>query len=230
VHLGEHFGDFDATLQHELTSAPSMSWPRAAISACLTVVKNNPRLLGAVSGGTLCLASDAGAQQIERRSALVLDDSDADGEPLVVNLRRLAASGLIGAFFGSAVYPLAYARLDAMFRGNGFAAVLTKSVVEIFTVGLFVNSVSLSARGAFAGHSPEEIARHVRGEMPKVTVNDARVWLPYNFLAFTYVPIWARPTTTALMEASWQTYISLRAHAYARPALKGSPALSTAPL
>lgn len=205
-----------------------MSWPRS-VSTCLALVKSNPRLLGAASGCALCSASDVFAQNIERRSP-AHPTCENDGEEALLNLRRLAASGLIGAFFGSTVYPVAYARLDSMFRGTGFAAVLTKSVVEIFSVGLFVNSVSLTVRGAFAGHSWKEVAEHVRGEMPKVTINDAKVWLPYNLIAFTYVPIWARPTTTAFMEASWQTYISLRAHAYARPALQGAPGYSAARL
>ena len=50
-----------------------------------------------------------------------------------------------------------------------------------------------------------------------VTLNDARVWLPYNIIAFTFVPAYLRPTSTEFMEASWQTYISLRSHNYQRP-------------
>jgi len=42
-----------------------------------------------------------------------------------------------------------------------------------------------------------------------VTKNDFVVWMPYNLLAFSIIPAVLRPTTTAAMEASWQTYITV---------------------
>ena len=117
-------------------------------------------------------------------------------------------------FTGGWVYPAAYARLDALWKGTHFAAVLQKSVVEIATVGIFVNSVSMTSRGLLVGRSPHEVAGHVVQEMPEVTINDARVWLPYNMIAFGIIPVAVRPTTTLLMEAGWQTYISLMSNNY----------------
>ena len=94
------------------------------------------------------------------------------------------------------------------------SSVLQKSLVEIATVGLFVNSVSIGTRGLLAGRARDDVGRHVLREMPRVTLNDARVWLPYNLVAFSLVPAAYRPSSTALMEACWQAYISLRAHDY----------------
>lgn len=79
---------------------------------------------------------------------------------------------------------------------------------------VFVNGVSISSRGFFAGRKPNSAVRHVAREMPHVMLNDARVWLPYNMLVFSFVPPYIRPTATSFMEASWQTYISLRSHDY----------------
>ena len=59
-----------------------------------------------------------------------------------------------------------------------------------------------------------DVFGHVWDVLPRVTLNDCRVWLPYNLLAFALIPAFIRPTTTAMMEASWQTYISLRSHDY----------------
>ena len=110
--------------------------------------------------------------------------------------------------------------------GTHLLTVFTKSVVEIATVGIFVNSLSMASRGSLAGRRIGDIFEHVRTEMPKVTLNDVRVWLPYNMLAFTFIPAFIRPTTTALMEATWQTYISLRAHDYGANAC--APAIGAA--
>ena len=115
---------------------------------------------------------------------------------------------------GGWVYPTAYARLDALWKGTHFTAVLQKSVVEIATVGIFVNSVSMTSRGLLVGRDVKEVASHVVEEMPVVTLNDARVWLPYNMIAFSVIPVAIRPTTTLLMEAGWQTYISLMSNNY----------------
>ena len=101
-----------------------------------------------------------------------------------------------------------------MWKGTHFSAVLQKSVVEIATVGIFVNSVSMTSRGLLVGRSPPEVAGHVVQEMPEVTINDARVWLPYTIIAFGIIPVAIRPTTTLLMEAGWQTYISLMSNNY----------------
>jgi len=128
--------------------------------------------------------------------------------------RRLLSAGAIGILFGGFVYPLAYARLDALWKGVSFAATLKKSLLEVATVGIFVNSVSISARGWLVGRDADQVARHTIQEMPRVTLNDARVWLPYNLVAFSVIPIYIRPATTSLMEACWQTYISLCSHNY----------------
>ena len=109
-------------------------------------------------------------------------------------------------------------------------SVVQKSVVDIATVAVFVNSVSMSARGLLAGRSRGDVAAHVSREMPGVTLNDARVWLPYNLVAFAFIPQFIRPSTTALMEASWQTYISLRSHAYVPPKMDGAINLLCQPL
>jgi len=128
--------------------------------------------------------------------------------------RRLLSAGAIGILFSGVVYPMAYARLDTLWKGVTFAATLKKSLLEIATVGIFVNSVSISARGWLVGRDADEVAQHTIKEMPRVTLNDARVWLPYNLVAFSFIPIYIRPATTSLMEACWQTYISLCSHNY----------------
>lgn len=128
--------------------------------------------------------------------------------------QRLLSAGIIGAFLGGIVYPMAYKRLDKLWVGKDFVSVAKKSIVEIFTVGIFVNSVSIGARGLMVGHDTSKVISHVKEEMPMVTLNDARIWGPYNMIAFGFIPSYIRPATTCFMEAMWQTYISLRSNAY----------------
>jgi hypothetical protein len=172
-------------------------------AAFSSVIGKNPLLVNSFMGGSLCLTSDAIAQRMEQR------DFDTN-----FSTSRMLSAGLIGSFFGGIVYPRAYARLDTIWHGKDLASLFKKSMVEILTVGVFVNSVSISSRGVFAGRKPNSVVRHVAQEMPHVMLNDARVWLPYNMLAFSFIPAYIRPTATAFMEASWQTYISLRSHDY----------------
>eukprot|EP00522_Entomoneis_paludosa_P009110 CAMPEP_0172458694 /NCGR_PEP_ID=MMETSP1065-20121228/28809_1 /TAXON_ID=265537 /ORGANISM="Amphiprora paludosa, Strain CCMP125" /LENGTH=239 /DNA_ID=CAMNT_0013213073 /DNA_START=51 /DNA_END=770 /DNA_ORIENTATION=+ len=128
--------------------------------------------------------------------------------------RFVTAAGM-GVFLTGFLYPAAYARLDALFVGKHWQAVIKKSVTEVATVGIFVNSISMFGRGYLTGrHTPQECVTHLRKELPMVTFNDARLWIPYNCLAFGFIPIHIRPVTTSFMEAAWQTYISLRSNNY----------------
>ena len=103
---------------------------------------------------------------------------------------------------------------DALWKAVTIITTLKKSLLEIATVGIFVNSISISTRGLLVGKDKEQVMEHTMQEMPGVTINDARVWLPYNIVAFSVIPIYIRPATTSLMEACWQTYISLCSHNY----------------
>ena len=136
--------------------------------------------------------------------------------------RRLLSAGAIGVFFGGFVYPFAYAKLDALWKGVTIITTLKKSLLEIATVGIFVNSISISTRGLLVGKDTDMVVEHTMQEMPGVTINDARVWLPYNIVAFSVIPIYIRPATTSLMEACWQTYISLCSHNYKADQKEGS--------
>jgi len=127
---------------------------------------------------------------------------------------RLATAMSMGVLFTSAIYPYAYARLDAWIVGQHWRAVVQKSLLEVATVGILVNSLSLWGRGVMGHHSWTETLEHVREELPRVTWNDARVWIPYNLVAFGCLPLAVRPLTTSCMEAAWQTYISLRSNDY----------------
>lgn len=197
-------------------------------SILFSVLKQNPILFNAITGGVLCASSDALAQHMEHQEASNVSHVPSSGSsqaserpylaPSIATLlrndwSRTASAGLIGSFFGGIVYPLAYARLDSIWVGTRLATVVKKSLVEIATVGIFVNSISMMTRGFLRGDKDtHSVIQHVYTELPTITKNDFIVWMPYNMIAFSIIPAFLRPTTTAAMEASWQTYISLRAH------------------
>jgi hypothetical protein len=192
-------------------------------SRLLSVVQRNPVAFNGGTGFVLFGASDALAQGIEKDPDISVakaatTSAHADREPQkLINSRRLLSAAVLGIAFGGFVYPFAYARLDRLFAGVNFSSVLKKSLLEIATVGIFVNSVSIACRGLLVGRSSEDVSNHVAEALPSVTINDARVWLPYNLLAFSVIPVYIRPATTSLMEAMWQTYISLRSNDYVAP-------------
>ena len=131
---------------------------------------------------------------------------------------RAGAAGVLGVFLGGGVYPSAYAWLESMWVGRSFSSVFKKSITEILTVGIFVNSFSMTWRGVLRGdHTAVEVLQHVADEIPTVTRNDLLIWGPYNLLAFTLIPQVVRPATTACCEACWQAYISLRSHHFEQP-------------
>jgi len=207
-------------------------------SFLMNIVRRNPLVFNAAIGGVLCASSDAIAQRLEGNSSAApqfLKENDGDllttssHEPwphLIpsvfvieshsrIDWWRVASAACIGSFFGGMVYPAAYSRLDAIWVGTRWRVVLTKSIAEIATVGILVNTVSLTTRGFARGdQNISQVIAHVSSQLGTVTQNDFLVWLPYNMMAFSIIPAVLRPTTTAAMEASWQTYISLCAHDY----------------
>lgn len=149
-----------------------------------------------------------------RESGAMATSSTKIFDLTTLDSRRLLSAGACGVLFAGFVYPFAYAKLDALWKGVTIITTLKKSLLEIATVGIFVNSISISTRGLLVGKDAEKVVEHTIQEMPGVTVNDAKVWLPYNIMAFSVIPIYMRPATTSLMEACWQTYISLCSHNY----------------
>lgn len=214
-------------------SSASAKFPRHAtkiLHVAKDQIQRRPALTHGIVGFVLFGGSDAFAQKLESSSALQLIDSSekrngvdkaakdssllASSPLLQFDMIRFLSAGAIGAFFGGHVYPFAYKQLDLIWKGTGLLTLATKSIVEVFTVGIFANSVSMGARGVLVGKNPAEVLSHVKEEMPEVTLNDLRVWFPYNLIAFGLIPISIRPATTSLMEALWQTYISLRSNDY----------------
>lgn len=128
---------------------------------------------------------------------------------------RGTGAAVLGVVLGGGVYPAAYAQLDRLLPGNSWRTLLLKSAIEIVTVGISVNTASLLGRASWQGtHTWSDVSAHVTTEIPRVTLMDAQIWFPYNVVAFGWIPIHVRPLTTACVEAGWQTWISLRAHAF----------------
>ena len=90
---------------------------------------------------------------------------------------------------------VAYKHLDRLWKGNDLLSIAKKSLVEVFTVGVFANSVSMATRGVLVGKDPRQVVAHVKKEMPEVTLKDLGVWFPYNMVAFGIIPPYIRPTT-----------------------------------
>lgn len=182
------------------------------ISSVITAIRQRPTLFNGVTGGGLFAGSDAMAQELESKGLATTHDSSES-----FNNRRFLSTIAIGIFIGGFIYPSAYKRLDKLWPGKDWLTIMKKSVVEIFSVGIFVNSISMISRGLMVGRDTKHVAQHALDELPEVTKNDFFVWFPYNLVAFSVIPFYVRPTTTALMEASWQTYISNRSHDYVPP-------------
>eukprot|EP00956_Cyclotella_meneghiniana_P013789 scaffold20205_cov57-Cyclotella_meneghiniana.AAC.1 len=163
-------------------------------------IQQRPVLTHSIIGGCLFSGSDAFAQRIEEKPHF--------------DIKRFLSAGAVGAALAGYVYPFAYKHLDRIWVGKDLLSIAKKSFVEVFTVGLFANSVSMFARGLFTEKRPGEVLIHVKEEMRDVTLNDLRVWFPYNLVAFGCIPIHVRPATTMVMECAWQTYISMRSNDY----------------
>lgn len=191
---------------------------RQVSSRFLSTMQRRPVLMNAFSGCLLFTTSDILAQYIEyrrRKSWQFSQPGYQSDDSFLLDHRRSLTTGALGIFFFGWYYPSAYYILDRQWPLMTTSHVVTKSLVEIFSVGIVMNATSLSARGLLVGRSlQKEVWPHVRREMPRVTFNDLKVWFPYNMIMFAFIPSYIRPTTTAVMDASWQTYISLRSHNY----------------
>ena len=208
-------------LASSFASAAPLFGRHAVFRQIKSQIQKRPAISHGIVGFVLFGASDAFAQQIETSQALVKEGKkESPAEPLsnfsIENFDtiRFLSAGAIGTFFGGFVYPFAYKQLDRIWKGNDLLSIAKKSLLEIVTVGVFANSISMGARGILVGKNPYQVVSHVKDEMPEVTLNDFRVWFPYNMLAFGMIPVYIRPATTSLMECLWQTYISLRSNDY----------------
>lgn len=168
-------------------------------------LRERPISTNAAQGAVLASLGDASAQWLEARTAA------ARLEPLSFAPQRMLRAAAIGAAFSGCVYPPVYARLDAIWPGTAFGAVVRKSLAECALLGTLGNATSLLLRGLPASSVAES--------MPGVLLNEARVWLPYNLLAFRLIPIHVRPTSTACVTLGWHTYISWLAN----PANRAEP-------
>jgi hypothetical protein len=200
--------------RHQQNKATMMQSAFKLLSSIVSAIKQRPILFNGTTGGGLFAGSDALAQEMEQKGiAITTHDNNND----TFNSRRFLSTIAIGFVIGGFVYPSAYKRLDRLWPGKDWSTVLKKSIVEILTVGILVNTSSMISRGLLVGRDSFHVAQHTLEELPRVTRTDFMVWLPYNLVAFSVIPIYVRPTTTAFMEASWQTYISNRSHDYVLP-------------
>ena len=209
------------------------SFPRMIHSA-KSQLQKRPALSHGIVGFVLFGASDILAQQLEASQNLANEKTKSTflsqglsmGKTLKkekeksklsfqgfsmehFDLIRFLSAGVIGACLSGYVYPFAYKNLDRIWKGKDLLSISKKSVIEVFTVGIFANSLSMGASGILVAKNPNQVVSHVKEEIPEVTHNDLKVWFPYNMIAFGMIPVYIRPVTTSLMECLWQTYISL---------------------
>mmetsp|Transcript_5985 Transcript_5985/g.19964 ORF Transcript_5985/g.19964 Transcript_5985/m.19964 type:complete len:198 (-) Transcript_5985:43-636(-) len=182
-------------------------------------LRRRPQLLHGFIGGTLGACGDAIAQTIERRrpgTAGAATAGEATAQPALelssMDVRRAAGAAALGAFFSGLVYPRVYAVLDARWPGTTARAVCSKTAADIALLGTVGNSFSIGCRLRIGGEQLPEVLVALRDTMPAVLLNELRVWLPYNLLAFRLVPTPVRPATTSLVTLCWQVYISWTAH------------------
>jgi hypothetical protein len=221
VNLISIFHEKSETAKAPTNKSSTMEVWKIAGRRLIATVQERPIIFNTLVGGTLCAGSDAVAQELEQQKPSFdsLSSPSYNGKGVNQDVSsfdgwRFASAGLIGAFFGGFIYPAAYARLDAVFIGTGLVAVVKKSLVEIATVGVTVNGISMAVRGLMTGRGPADVMTHVTNSLPEVTKTDLIVWFPYNLVAFSVIPAVLRPATTSCMEALWQTYISLCSHNY----------------
>lgn len=198
-------------------------------------------IINGVVGGVLFGASDVLAQRLEQcsnepPSASIRkrkrDEKQSTMQQLLatdnhfyrtVDWKRCSSAGILGACLSCGLYPAAYGAIDKIWKRKDLVSLIQKSVVEVFTVGVVANSLSMLVRGlaptasSSGNHSPAQVLMHMKEELPKVTLDDFKLWFPYNMAAFTFVPTPIRPLTTMIMETIWQTYMSLCSNNYEQP-------------
>ena len=175
-------------------------------------------------GGILFGSSDMLAQWIEHRKKSPVGQEKGKKGSIIskvnhFDVRRCSSAGILGACLSCGLYPAGYGAIDRLWKKQDLVSLVQKSVVEIFTVGLCANSISMLVRGMIPpkgqskpSRSLIQVLTHIKDELPEITKHDFSLWFPYNMAAFGLVPPHVRPITTALVDAVWQTYMSLRSN------------------
>lgn len=187
-------------------------------------------ITNALVGGVLFSASDVLAQRLEQFQPLSVGNAKEEKKRRAlmhhflatersffraVDWKRCASAGALGVCLSCGLYPAGYGAIDKLWNAKNLISSAQKSVVEVFTVGLLANTLSMLVRGLApggSGSSPKQVMIHIMEELPKVTRDDFVFWFPYNMAAFTFVPTRIRPMSTMLMDSIWQTYMSLKSN------------------
>lgn len=181
-----------------------------AFTSMVAAIRQRPTLFNGLTGGSLFAGSDAIAQEMEQ-TGLASTHENVDS----FNSHRFISTVAIGAVIGGFVYPSAYKRLDRLWPGTDWSTVLKKSLVEIFTVGIFVNSISIISRGLMVGRESSHVAMHALDELPDVTKNDfafgfRTTLLPFQLSQSTFDPLpqpsWKHPGRRILAIARTITF------------------------
>ena len=168
-------------------------------SAYARLLRNHPRVVNGCQGAVISSTGDLICQRWEGRTE--------------VDVRRCAGAAAVGGFFSGLVYPAVYGALDKLWPGTSFRAVATKSVAELIPMGIGANALSIGWRAAVERQLAERGERAAAAADAGVLLNEVRVWLPCNLLAFRFIPINIRPTSTAVVMLGWNVYLSHRARA-----------------
>ena len=179
-------------------SPPFQTHFQTATSAAMLARYNRilheyPVRANALTGLVLGAVGDILAQRLERQTLADQPASSIDREQC---LRAASFAAAVNGLF----IPWWYRTLDSKLPGTGMRVAAAKSLLDVVVNGGIGNALGIAARGA--------PATEVASAMPRVMAMDCIVWIPYNMVAFSRIPLHVRPTTTAVMTLGWNTYLS----------------------
>jgi protein Mpv17 len=185
------------------------------------LMKSRPLLINMATAGGVMLIADTGAQYIEGTDA-----PQAHVRSPAIDTTRSFVMTTWNAFIFSPTFFFWFGFLDRCFPGASPANVAKKVLVNqvLITIPINAGALGYSVAAENALHATiggrkwdmervaSEISTRWNGDLQRLFVGSACIWIPVNTLNFLFVPPHLRVLPTILVSCVWNTFLSLTAH------------------
>lgn len=175
--------------------------PAPFLHQALTFAEQQPLVLAGVQAGMLRCVGDRVAQQLYIYR----------GELAGLDPQHIAAMGLVGLFVSGCGGFLWLNHLESTLGATkGPADVLRKTVTDFLCWAPIANCMYLFCVPFLTGTSVNEAALNMETQFLPTMATELSIFGPYNLLAFSMIPLRARPISSALASLLFTIAIAAR--------------------
>lgn len=164
----------------------------------LLLLNNHPVTTKAITSALISLFGDLVCQ-------LVIEKSET------IDLKRSGVFTLLGLALVGPTLHFWYLSLSKLIPGPGAFKAGSRLVLDQFLFSPIFIGVFISAMLTLEGR-PHDIAPKLKQDLLTVAVANWKIWIPFQFLNFLFVPQQLQVLAANVISLAWNTYLSFAAH------------------